>query len=256
MEIIWGGLFIMLTGQFFQDPMNWSANERFNPPIKEVYVPYGFDDNDLTQVIVEVEFRDTCEEIGRAAIIPHDQEPNVLMVYVEAHKRDGFCLQILNRQIKVVDVGILPEGNYKIRSYNELSREFSDLRVRRAKSSRIDDSTYAPVDSMIIQNDPLGLRRMITLSGTFTNTCLNFESITIAKTRKNLIEVLPVVRIDEGDCKEKDTPFLVHQAIPDFEGEREIKTGRYLFHIRTMNGGSFNKADYLMMNPDDRLIPD
>lgn len=247
-----------ISFQFFGGDEWGQADNSFAPNIKEVYVPIGFDNNDLVQLIVEVEFSDTCQEIGRAMVLPHEDNHFVLQLYVEAHRRDGFCLQVINRQIKVVDVGVLPEGQYEIRSYRKLHRRFSDLRVREAKTAKIDDNVYAPVDSLIIQKDSLGVRRVLTLSGTFTNTCLDVEKVIVAKTRKNLIEVLPIVSMrNDIPCVSKDVPFLVSQVIPEFEGERRITSGRYLFHVRTMNGGSFNKTDFLVMEAknEDAFIP-
>jgi len=254
--IIYGVLSAALTLQFYGNSFDWGQTQSFEPHIIHVYVPVGFDDNDLSQVIVEVEFKDTCEEIGRAVVIPHEDNSKVLQLYVEAHRRSGFCLQVVNRKIKVVDIGVLPEGHYEIRDYKNLSKKYSELHVRKAKTATIDDSTYAPIDSLIMQKDNEGVRRILTLAGTFSNTCLAFDKIIVAKTHLHLIEVLPIVKMeDREDCLNKDVPFMIHKALPEFKGKQKITSGRYLFHVRTMGGGSFNKIDYVRMLPDDPMIP-
>jgi len=248
---------LMLTAQFYGvKNVNFEAQKHFEPVIRDVFVPIGFDDNDLVQVVVEVEFRDTCEEISRSAVMVHPEDPRVLLLFMEAYRRDGVCLQVINRQPKVIDIGVLREGRYEIRSYSNLNRKFSDLNVRRAATSRIDDHNYAPVDSLILSNDANGARRILTLTGRFSNTCLKFEQILIAKTRSNLIEVLPVIKKEERwDCEDREMPFVAHQPLPEHVGERAITTGRYLFHVRTTNGGSFNKIDTVVMDPRDANFP-
>jgi hypothetical protein len=105
---------------------------------------------------------------------------------------------------------------------------------------------------LIVQEDEDGKRKVLTLAGTFTNSCLYIDKILIARTRPGLIEVLPMLPKEEDipkvGCEEEDTPFIVHQVIPNQEGERRITNGRYLFHVRTMNGGSFNKIDYIVVD--------
>lgn len=254
MGIVSSILALALSFQFFGERANWVGPRSFTPKLENVFIPAGFDDNDLSQVIVEVEFTDACQEIGRAQIVPNEEFPNVLMLYVEGHRRDEICAQVLNRKIKVVDIGVLPAGDYEIRAFNNLDQRLGSLKVHEARSSAIDDAIYAPVDSLFVAKDPLGLRNVLVLSGTFQNNCLEFDSIKMAKTRENvnMIEVLPTVKMaDRTDCKNEERPFLIQQPIPETGAGYPIKNGRYLFHVRTMNGGSFNKIDRVVMDNED-----
>lgn len=244
-------LSFLLTQQFFGSTFNWDAPERFIPQISRVYIPIGFDNNDVSQIVVEVEFKNTCEEFGRASVFPHEEFPDVLLLHVEARRRDGFCLPVINRQPKVIDVGILPvspEGGYRIVDFKSLDTHYGNLRVREAKSSKIDDNNYAPIDSLFVREEPNGLRRTVILSGTFSDTCMFFSRIDIGKTEEALIEILPVVdRVDSPDCERKPVPFLQPVDIPLREGRHRVNSGQYLFYVRTMNGGSFAKTDHLIL---------
>lgn len=258
---------LSISAHLLASPENFESFERIQPQITQVFIPVGFDNNDTAQVIVEVEFNDTCDEFAGASVTAHEEFPNTLLVYVEGRKRyrddEGnqlFCTQVKSKKIKAIDIGRLPIGTYHINSYRNLTKTFGDLVVREARTAKIDDGRYAAVDSLMVQEDEVGARRILTLAGTFSNTCLRIENIIIAKTRDNLIEVLPFVALDEqgqnGDeCKEIDRPFTVHQRIPDETAGSKIETGRYLFHVRTMNGGSHNKIDYVVTDPNDLLIP-
>lgn len=156
-------------------------------------------------------------------------------------------MEVSDNPIRAVDLGKLPAGEYEIRNFKDLKQKYGDLRVRKAGTARIDESVYAPVDSLILSRDPNGLRRYITLAGMFSNDCMAFvqDQVRIARTASNLIEVLPVVaKINRDDCQERDTPFLETYALPEPDGERGIKPGRYLFHVRIMDRRkSFNKID-------------
>ncbi len=144
-----------------------------------------------------------------------------------------------------MDAGRLHEGVYEIRDYRDLQKLYGLLNVRRSGTAKIDKNNYAPVDSLIVHADEAGFRRLITLAGTFKNTCLHFvrDETRIVKTSAKMVEVLPVIeKSDQNDCKDEDRPFLETFVIPEREDELAIRTGRYLFHVRT-NDKSYNKID-------------
>lgn len=251
-------LFILassVTTSFFNAQMVGSLTETFEPEIKNIHIPIGFDDNDQAEVIVEVEFTNTCQEFGRSFVREHEDFPDTLLLYVEGIRKDGFCTQVKNRDIVSIPVGRKPAGIYEIRSFKDLSRRLGKLSIREAQTSKIDDSLYAPISSVLMTEDPLGIRRILTLTGHFSNTCLKFEKILIAKTAPSLIEVLPIITMEDRlDCEDREHPFLIQQGLPEHKGDREITAGRYVFHVRKMNGGAVNKIDYVQWD-DSPLIP-
>jgi len=217
-----------------------------NPRVAAVFLPVGFDNDDVAQVIVEFEMQNTCEELGNITVIPHDEYPGVLQLYYEGFKREGNCKSASNHLVRAVDVGVLSEGVYEIRDFKNLEKIYGLLNVRKALTAKIDSNNYAPVDSLVVHADEAGFRRLITLVGTFSNTCLHFvrDQVRIVKTADKLVEILPVIdKAENANCKEQDVPFIETFKIPEREDELAIRTGRYLFHVRTMNGRSFNKAD-------------
>ena len=240
------GLSTFTTGQIFNQPVQWNLPQRMNPKIAGVYLPFGFDDDDVAQVIVEFEMQNTCEELGNVTVIPHEEYPGVLQLYYEGYKREGNCKAATNNPIVAVDIGVLQQGIYEIRDFKNLEKIYGHLNVRKAMTAKIDNNNYAPVDSFIVHADEAGFRRLITLAGTFSNTCLHFvrDQVRIVKTGEKLIEILPVIdKAENENCKEQDVPFLETFKIPEREDALAIRTGRYIFHVRTMNIHSFNKAD-------------
>lgn len=237
-----------LTGQFFNQPVAWNLPQRMTPRISQVYIPVGFDNNDVAQIIVEFEFKNSCEDLGNIQTVPHEDFPNVLLLYTEGFRKDDNCLQTTSHRIRPVDLGVLSEGVYEIRDYRNLEKMYGQLSIRKAGTAKIDSRNYAPVDSLIVHADEAGFRRLITLAGTFSNTCLEFvpEQMRIVKTGEKLIEVLPVIdKANRADCMEQETPFLETFKIPDRDDALAIRTGRYLIHVRTLNGQSFNKIDHI-----------
>lgn len=262
-------LSVSLVGQFFNLQANWEDDRpvQYRPEISHVYKPIGFDSNDTAQIIVEVEFQHGCQEFGKVAVFPHEENPNVLLLAVQAFDRsneDGLmCIQQMKKKIKPVDIGKLSPGEYEIKTYDDLDESWGSLKVREPKTSKIDDENYAPVDSIVIHEDSQGIRRLITLVGTFENTCFRMwddpedNRVRIAKTADGLIEVLPVVKVENRfDCEKARVPFYETYVIPERQGRHEIETGRYLFHVRVDHGQAFNKVDYIEMDPNRPYIPD
>ena len=120
---------------------------RFAAPIQKVYVPQGFDDNDVVQFVVEGEFPNTCYSVGRAFVQLH-VEQRAIIFYLEAFEQLGKCLPAKTHFTKVVDVGILPVGIYTIYPFKDLENSMGTIKVRRAKTPTIDNFPYAPVENM------------------------------------------------------------------------------------------------------------
>lgn len=220
-----------------------------NAPISRIYTPTGFDDNDNAQVIVEGEFENTCFKVGPVRL-KVNREDQVVQFQLMAIQYKGTCLQVKTPFIKTIDLGILPEGKYKVVSVGK-SSEPAVLGIRHTESRMADDFLYAPVDAALIRNTEQGERRILTISGTLPNTCMKFgtdQNTIIAKqTTKDIIEVLPVVDMYEGACLDVMVPFTKAVVLPD-----DIPTGKYLIHIRTLNGQSYNRVDFVGQDPSVR----
>lgn len=222
---------------------------RVDAPITAVYTPSGFDDNDVAQIIIEGEFPNTCYSTGKVTLRTRleDLEQGVIQFHMEALKYNRKnCLQVKTPFLKVVDLGILPAGAYSILQLKDL-RKRATLVIHKAENEELmDNHTYAPVDAMFVRDDALGFRRLAVLVGTFSNSCMKFEDATPvyrSDPQAQIIEILPIVKmLKDEECVEKTIPFFHVVEIPD-----NVPSGRYLFHIRTMNGNSLNKMDTIKM---------
>lgn len=245
-----------LSFQFFGQSFEWDRPERFDPKIVRVHIPQAFDYDDVAQVVAEIKFENTCENLGPTAVFPHEEFPNVLLLHVEGYRRvpqdpEKECKDIPNYIPVPIDIGVLDPREYELRNFKKIDQKLGTLRVRAKKNRRIDDLTYAPVDSLVIRKDVDGFRRFFSLAGTFSDNCSYFdaEKFKIAKTAEAMIEILPAItKLDHEDCRIGQFPFFETFEIPsDREGPYKIGSGRYLFHVRSMNGQAFNKIDTIVL---------
>ncbi|TVQ79971.1 MAG: hypothetical protein EA369_03640 [Bradymonadales bacterium] len=222
-------------------------------PIKNVYIPMGFDDNDITQVVVEGSFESACYRAGPSHVWK-DPLQNRIAFHLEAYYYpEGFCAEVMTPYLEVIDIGELSKGVHQIFLRPELQglelKEVGQMPVAEALSERRDEYLYAPVDSIAIVENSLGRRRDLLVMGTFTNSCMRFNRNIerekpgfrrVSLTAQNLLEVLPVLHDieDTTNCRDIEEAFVERLSIP-----QHIQGDRYLFHIRTMSGKSFNKID-------------
>ncbi len=218
--------------------------QKIDWPVQAVYTPKGFDDNDVAQFVLVGEFPNTCYSLGGGWAKIY-LEYNLILFQYEVFKFNKVCTQVKTPFFKVIDVGILPEGNYKIAHVKNVDRILSVLPVSHARQGgQVDNFLYAPVQSIFLHNDPLGYRRLVTLTGSFSNTCMRFkdEQTTIGRRTETdrVIEILPVVEMIGENCLTQMVPFFKTMEIPE-----SIPSGTYLFHIRTLNGNSINHMDFI-----------
>lgn len=74
------------------------------PKLHQVLVSIGFDNNDVAEIIVDVEFRYSCEDFYGAEIVQHSEFKDVFLLRVEARRRESFCLEVINREPFIVKV--------------------------------------------------------------------------------------------------------------------------------------------------------
>lgn len=219
-------------------------------PVSSVHLPQGFDDNDIVQILVEGVFPNPCYRAGDAKVGVNHHD-SYIVFYLQAHRYESEqCSQVRTPFLKPIDIGKLKAGrNYRV--YQAADTDGSKLRprgevsVQKARSTSRDEFLYAPIDSAVVIEDQWGQRRDLLLIGTFTNSCMRFDPdppvrSTVRHTQERLIEILPILEdIDEGmNCAQMNKPFMKRIPIPD-----NIPKGRYAFHIRRMDGESFNKLD-------------
>lgn len=200
--------------------------------ISEVYVPEGFDDNDNLQVVVEGFFPNGCYKVAPASVAVKN---GTFKIQANAYRYYGFCIQAIVPFQQVVDLGIHAAQIYNIHAVGQ--GDLKKLNVKASSNPGPDDFIYAPVNQIYVSRMPENpAKRRILLSGEFTLSCLKLVRVDIS-VNNNVIIVLPIAEVDTSQkCENGDFPFEVSKELPD------VEDGRYLVHVRTLNGNSKNKV--------------
>jgi hypothetical protein len=221
-----------LTVSMVFSPAN--ADEFSNSPVKrptlfnEIYVPGGFDNNDVVQIVGEGIFRNTCFRPGPANAVL-DQKNFTITLYATEYEYSGICMQMILPFERTLDVGILKDGTYKVFQNGELMDTF---KVSKAGSFQPDDHLYAPITQAFFRQE--GNVSKVLLSGEFSTDCLKIDRIQTAVEKKVLV-IQPITSMEEREkCKPGKFPF---NAVASIEN---IPQGRYLLHVRSMNAKAVN----------------
>jgi hypothetical protein len=196
----------------------------------KAYVPNGFDSNDNIQFVGEGMFRNTCYRHANTTVRVDESQKTVFVGPV-AYEYSGFCLQVILPFERVVDVGILKAGTWKIVQANGAS-ELGEIKVLPALTQNPDDYLYAPISQAYFRQ--VGSGAEIVLSGEFPSSCLSLDQVKV-EVQPDVIVIQPIAKMATGPtCKDGSFPFS--KVVP----VNSIKTGRYLLHVRSMNGNAIN----------------
>lgn len=195
-----------------------------------VYIPNGFDSNDNVEFVGEGMFRNTCYRPGPTSV-KVDQTAKTISIGPAAYQYSGLCLQVILPFERVVEVGILPAGDYKVlqRPGDEM---LGSISVKQAKSEVPDDFVYAPISQAFFKQ--VGAVSQIYLTGDFPSDCWSIDHVQVTLQPK-VIVLQPIVKIDtRPNCVEGKFPFnqVVTQDL--------VPQGRYLIHVRSLNGKAVN----------------
>ncbi len=196
----------------------------------KIYVAQGFDSNDRVQIVGEGIYNNGCYRNAETKVrIDHDQRLITLSPF--AYKYDGLCIQVLLPFDRVVDIGILKSGTYRVKQEGQ-SSFLGDVVTTVAATRNPDDFPYAPISQAFFRSSVLG--NIVTLSGEFPSSCMFLKEVKF-DVQPDVLVVQPIAQMDErADCKagkfyfEKDTDVGA------------MKPGRYLLHVRSMNGKAIN----------------
>ena len=225
----------VLVGFCLHLPTSAFAGEFAEPKLvqnlfSESYIPKGFDNNDLVQIVAEGVFSNGCYKPGKIAVHV-DENKKVIHVDPYAYIYSGLCIQVMVPYHQVLDIGILRGGNYKI-IQGATGKDLGALTVRSSTQAAADDYLYAPISQAYIsQKDG---RSYLTLSGEFSNSCLKLDKV-VVDLQPKVVVVQPIANMSgTSDCQ---------AGVFAFEKTVEIKNmpkGRFLLHVRSLNAKSVN----------------
>jgi len=208
--------------------------------IKTAYIPRGFDSNDNIQIVVEGYLPNTCYRVG-----PHsfrlDSRSKTVSLQQYAYKYKGLCLMMTVPFTQVIELGLAETGQYKVVDLH-YDTTLGNLPVKVATTTQADEYLYAPVENLEVDIKNLSLE----ISGHFTNSCMRLRETKVDLESHNVVVVLPVAEsVDSSGCKEGDFPFSGKVSLPI------LTEGRYLIHVRSLNGQAVNKLVNIFRRPLD-----
>jgi hypothetical protein len=198
------------------------------------YTPDGFDTNDSAQVVAEGLFPNTCFRPA-TPLVRVDHEKKTVTVDSKAYYYEGFCLQMLVPYDQTLDLGLLKAGKYdviqKVRQ-GELAPSLGELNVRVATNSSADDFLYAPISQAFFESKDG--KKSVRVTGEFTNSCLELVDVMI-NVQTKVVVLQPISELKTENCRTGKFPFERTVELP-----ADMKAGRYLIHVRSLNGKAVN----------------
>ena len=201
-------------------------------PVGNIYVPFGFDSNDLTEIVVEGVLPDLCFKAPEVYMM---REGNNIKLKVVAYKDNTpqvACPRVRVPFNEVVNTGILDRGKYKLTANKNTKYETkSELKVSESVSGAVDDYIYARVEGIEFDG-----HKRVTLKGHNPSDCWELDKVEFADNGTDTYSVLPILKQVKADCKEVMTEFTYEADLPD-----TLERDKVLLHVRAMSGKSVNK---------------
>jgi hypothetical protein len=192
------------------------------------YAPLGFDDNDNIQIVGEGAFPNSCYRQAETKVAV-DHPGKTITLAPTAYKYGGMCLQVILPYDHVVDIGLLQKGTYTI---VQDGKSIGHIDIRKSAVRDPDDYMYAPISQAYFQSR--GTSNQVYLTGDFPLSCWKLKQVKF-DIQPDVLVIQPIAEVDPSlPC----TPGKFH-----FETATEVgsmKPGRYLLHVRSMNGKSVN----------------
>lgn len=197
--------------------------------IQNLFVPYGYDDNDEVVVILDGYLPDTCFKLATTEVT---QDAGKIIITQKAREYSGNCFDVTVPFTTTVKLGVLAKGDYAV-SVNRgtLSEQ---LGVKEATKAGPDDYLYAPVEAARVEGGSA------VLQGRFTNNCLKLDSVKLSHTGKT-VQVLPIMSLLTATqaghaCETGEFNFSHSVRLQDLK----LDSGRHLLHVRSLDGQSVN----------------
>ncbi|MCB0404935.1 MAG: hypothetical protein KDD51_09125 [Bdellovibrionales bacterium] len=218
-----------------------AAHAEYEPKLVEtnltgVRIPIGFDDNDRIQVVAEGALYSSCYQLG-----PYKTEVDLaahtVKLFQKAYVYEGFCIEVEMRYTQVMELELLPAGDWKILD-GPTGKLLGTLPVERATHSGPgpDDYLYAPVEDVFLVQDEASGQPALVLTGHHPVSCLEIKDI-VMTVGNGVIVVQPIAfKRKNVECAAGKFPFQVTALVND-----GAKPGEYLVHVRAMNGQAVNK---------------
>ena len=211
-------------------PVNAAPPAKLPLPIKQVYIPKGFDSNDHIEVVVTGELPNLCY-FGPSATAKIDG--NLITIDVFAFRSAARnCDAVTVPFLITVSLGVLAEGEYQIvNSRSNLNPLNSKLQVVASIAPTIDNHVYAGVDSVQRVDETSTIR----MHGYNPSDCFVLDRVESIFNETNTLTILPIMKKVRDHCPMKMVPFQIEFAVPSNLTDEDL-----LIHVRSMKGASVN----------------
>jgi hypothetical protein len=206
-------------------------------PVDHLYVPQGFDSNDSVEVVVTGTFPNACFSRNQVDVKITGDVIDIKVTAISPDHRallgERFCPQMLVPYKEVVALGNLQGGEYEIR-VNDASRYAlrDKLAVGEASSNSVDDDLYAAIDRIEQKS-----KDEYVLHGWRYSNCVEVDKVKVVPNNKDTLSLLPIMKKVSDFCPMKGMPV----SFPVKVDLSSLKMKQPLFHVRTMDGKSFNQ---------------
>lgn len=230
-----------------------AAPERVEVAVETVMAPArGYDDNDNVQVVLYGMLPNACYRLEKHTVEKTPTPGRFKVRQFATRDHDGICAEhadlpdFINMAVpftQELSVGQLNAGTYSFEFLRGRDRTgIRVLHVAPAPTPRVDSMPYAAVSGAQIADVlPETSELQVTLTGVLNSTCTQLADTVKIEKVDDVFVVMPTIRVEEGTfCAQVLTPF-----------ERKVnlgrtKPGRYLVHVRSMNGRAVNRAVEVM----------
>jgi hypothetical protein len=190
-----------------------------------LYVPQGYDTNDVVELTITGTLPDTCH---RVPIYQLERSADTLSITAEPLVVDlpEGCREMAIPFQKTITLGILPSGDYTVEFLNQKL----PLTITEARGALQDDYLYGNVTNILEDTDS----RILKLYGTNPIDCLEFDKLE-SEIQNSVIVLKPKFK-ELGVCKNKLENFEITYEVPYLENHPR----GLLIHVRVMGGRSLS----------------
>ncbi len=220
-------LFLLTTYSYSQNYVN--------VPVENTYVPFGFDSNDYSEVVIHGWLPNDCYRFPTAS---YQINGSFIDINVGAYyfaPQGEACLMVIDPYTLTVKLGVLPSGHYQIRvNANTDFEHYSKINILESPNEHVDQHKYAKVEII----EPVIGQRAVLIKGYNPSPCFELKAINIIPNGVDTYSILPIMRLNlhGGDyCPAKMQKFEYYVEIPT-----EIQRDNVLLHVRSMGGRSQN----------------
>lgn len=200
-------------------------------PVEHVYVPHGYDSNDLVEIVVEGMLPNLCHKAPTTEVTVEGNKVSIKVESLYYAPSNPFCPPMIVPFLEIVTLGNLKAGSYEIEvNAHTPYPAKANLLVVATTSQNIDEHTYASVE--YIEQDGSDT---VVLKGFNPSFCFELDRVAITDNGSDTYSLQPIMKQVSDFCPMKLVPFEIPVKLPT-----TLTKDVVLVHVRSMNGKSVN----------------